>query len=63
MTNKRRADAFLMLLAARYNRWGSDTEWADQLRKHLTTGKGIAREQRQHTDPRSSRACVDVVVP
>ena len=54
MTNKRRADALLMLLAARNNRWGSEQEWAELIRKHLTTAKGIAREQRRHTDPKNA---------
>ena len=54
MTNKRRADALLMLLAARYNRWGNEREWAELIRKHLTTAKGMAHEQRQHTDPRTA---------
>lgn len=54
MTNKRRADALLMLLAARNNRWGSEQEWADVIRKHLATAKGMAREQRQHTDPKNA---------
>jgi len=54
MTNKRRADALLMLLAARNNRWGSEQEWAELIRKHLTTAKGMAREQRQHTDPKNA---------
>jgi hypothetical protein len=54
MTNKRRADALLMLLAARYNRWGSEQDWAEIIRKHLTSAKGVAREQRQNADPRGS---------
>ena len=40
-----------MLLAARYNRWGSEQDWADLLRKHLATAKGVA-QQRRHTDPK-----------
>lgn len=53
MTNQRRADALLMLLAARYNRWGSEKSWTDLIRNHLTTAKGRAREQRQHIDSRT----------
>ena len=40
MTNKRRADALLMLLAARYNRWGSEQDWAELLRKQPHHGQG-----------------------
>ncbi|WP_248581252.1 hypothetical protein [Nocardioides sp. InS609-2] len=54
MTNKRRADALLMLLAARNNRWGSEQEWAELIHKHLTTVKGMARQHRQRTDPKNA---------
>ena len=54
MTNKRRADALLMLLAARYNRWGSEQVWAALIRKHLTSAEGVAREGRANADPKGS---------
>jgi hypothetical protein len=51
MTNKKRADALLMLLAAQHNGWVSEREWAELIRKYLTRRRGLAPEQRRHTDP------------
>ena len=54
LTNKTRTDALLKLLAARHNHWGSERDWADLVREHLTRRAGHARHQRQHTDPKHS---------
>ena len=54
LTNKTRTDALLKLLAAHHNHWGSERDWADLVREHLTRHAGHARHQRQHTDPKHS---------
>lgn len=51
MTNKTRADALLHLLAAHRNGWADEAAWAELIRTELLTRKGLAPEQRQHTDP------------
>ena len=61
MTNKRRADALLMLLAARCNRWGSERERGELLRKHLTSAKASpgssARTPTRGTRPACAKPC------
>ena len=54
MTNKRRADALLKLLAAAHNGWVDEDTWTRILREHLTTRRGLAAEQRRHTDTKSA---------
>lgn len=54
MTNKRRTDALLKLLAAHRNGWIDHDRWTDILREHLEVRRGHAPEQRQHTDPRTA---------
>jgi hypothetical protein len=51
MTNKVRADALLKLLAADRNGWTDEAAWADLIRNHLQDQHGLARQQREHTDP------------
>lgn len=53
LTNKRRTDALLMLLAAHRNGWADETKWSEIIRNHLVSHRGHAREQRQHADPRN----------
>lgn len=53
MTNKRRADALLKLIAARRNGWANENRWTDIIRQHLAARRGLAAHQRQHTDPRT----------
>lgn len=54
MTNKVRADALLQLLAADRNGWTDEPAWADLIRTHLQRQQGHPRQQREHTDLRSS---------
>lgn len=54
MTNKRRADALLKLLAAQRNGWVHHDRWTALIRKHLDARRGRANEQRQHTDSRTA---------
>lgn len=56
MTNKARADALLMLLAAQHNGWVDEREWAEHIRAYLAQRRGLAPDQRRHTDPASSRS-------
>ncbi|MEE3128298.1 MAG: hypothetical protein VX494_13910 [Actinomycetota bacterium] len=53
MTNKTRADALLMLLAARRNGWGDEAAWTNILTDHLRGRRGLAAGQRRKTDPAS----------
>ncbi|MDQ3113313.1 MAG: hypothetical protein M3Q84_04310, partial [Actinomycetota bacterium] len=50
MTNKARADALLMLLAAHRNGWVDEKRWAEVIREHLERQRGMAPQQRQCTD-------------
>jgi hypothetical protein len=52
MTNKRRTDALLMLLAAARNGWADEHAWAEVVRVALTARGGVAPTQRQVVDPR-----------
>lgn len=54
MTNKRRADALLKLLAAHRNGWVNAAAWTELIRQHLTACRGLAAMQRQHTDRRGT---------
>ena len=63
MINKTRTDALLKLLAARHTHWGSERDWAELVREHLTRRAGRARHQRQHTDPEHSPSLRDPRVP
>ncbi len=54
MTNRRRANALLKLLALDYNRWVNQDAWTDILREHLAKRRGLATHQRRHTDPRTA---------
>jgi len=54
MTNKVRADALLKLLAADRNGWTDEQVWADLIRTHLQRQQGLARQQRENTDPATS---------
>lgn len=63
LTNKTRTDALLTLLAARHNQWGSERDWAELVREHLTRGAGHARQQRQHTDPKYNPSLREPRVP
>jgi hypothetical protein len=54
MTNKRRADALLMLMAAHRNGWVNHDRWTEVIREHLDAHRGRAADQRQHTDPRTA---------
>lgn len=69
LTNKTRTDALLKLLAAKHNRWGTERDWAELVRDHLTGRAGHARYQRLHTDPKDSpslrvpRATIDDAPP
>lgn len=51
MTNKRRADALLLLLAARANKWTDHETWTRVIADDLAARKGRAPLQRRHTDP------------
>lgn len=53
MTNKKRADALLMLLAAHHNGWVDERAWAEHIRGYLGQRRGLAPDQRRHTDPAS----------
>ena len=55
MTNKRRADALLKLLAAQRNGWVQEHHWAEIIRAHLIKRRGLAPAQRKHTDPASAK--------
>ena len=55
MTNKRRADALLKLLAAQRNGWVQEHQWAEIIRAHLIKRRGLAPAQRKHTDPASAK--------
>ncbi|RYV49288.1 hypothetical protein EUA98_19610 [Pengzhenrongella frigida] len=50
MSNKIRADAFLLLLAAQRNGWADETKWTTVIHDHLVKLQGQAPQQRQHTD-------------
>lgn len=50
MTNKRRADALLLLLAMRRNGWADELRWAEVIRAYLVDRRGVAPLQRRHTD-------------
>lgn len=54
MTNKARADALLKLLAAHRNGWVDEKRWAELIRDHLERQRGVAPQQRQHTDAKSA---------
>jgi hypothetical protein len=54
MTNKRRADALLKLLAASRNGWVRHDEWTAILSDHLATRRGLAMPQRRYIDPRTA---------
>lgn len=54
LTNKRRADALLKLLAANRNGWVNHDAWTTILREHLDARRGHAAEQRRHVDSRST---------
>lgn len=54
MTNKRRADALLKLLAAKRNGWVHHDRWTALIRQHLDTRRGRPADQRQHTDARTA---------
>lgn len=54
MTNKRRADALLKLMAAHRNGWVNHDRWTEVIRAHLDAHRGRAADQRRHTDPRSA---------
>jgi hypothetical protein len=56
MTNKRRADALLSLLAAHRNGWVEEHHWAEIIRAHLIKRRGLASAQRKHTDPASAKS-------
>jgi hypothetical protein len=56
MTNKRRADALLRLLAAHRNGWVEEHHWAEIIRAHLIKRRGLAPAQRTHTDPASAKS-------
>jgi hypothetical protein len=56
MTNKRRADALLSLLAAHRNGWVQEHRWAEIIRAHLIKRRGLAPAQRKHTDPASAKS-------
>lgn len=52
MTNRARADALLLLLAARYNGWMDHAAWTKVISEHLVTRAGRPANQRTHTDPK-----------
>jgi hypothetical protein len=54
MTNKPRADALLNLLAAHRNGWVDEKRWAELIRDHLERQRGVAPQQRQHTDAKTA---------
>lgn len=54
LTNKRRADALLKLLAANRNGWVDHDACTTILREHLDARRGHAAEQRKHVDARST---------
>jgi hypothetical protein len=54
MTNRRRANALLKLLAMDYNRWVNQDAWTDILREHLAKRRGLAAHHRRQTDPRTA---------
>lgn len=54
LTNKRRADALLKLLAANRNGWVDHDAWTVILREHLDARRGHAAEPRKHVDSRSA---------
>ena len=56
MSNKRRADALLTLLAAHRNGWVDEHQWAEIIRTHLIKRRGLAPAQRKHTDPASAQS-------
>ena len=53
MTNKRRADALLKLIAACRNGWADESVWTRIIREHLEKQRGHPAQQRQHIDPRT----------
>lgn len=54
MTNKRRADALLKLIAAQRNGWTSHERWTELIRDHLIARRGHAAHQRRSTDSRAT---------
>lgn len=50
MTNRHRADALLLVLAANRNWWANRNAWADLLREWLTEREGVAPGQRPFVD-------------
>lgn len=53
LTNKTRTEALLKLIACRRNSWVDESDWAELIRENLAKTKGLARNQRSHTDSKS----------
>ena len=55
MTNKRRADALLTLLAAHRNGWVEEHHWGEIIRAHLIKRRGIAPPHKNTSHPTTTK--------